>query len=78
MYHLHLRLNMRCMYARYFVGSAAGSAAYYTLLNLFGEFPLAGELSTGGRFLAVFTSVCAVAVVAIPTGIFGNGFGEKV
>ncbi|KAG5180071.1 hypothetical protein JKP88DRAFT_324581 [Tribonema minus] len=53
-------------------------ASYYTLLNLFGEFPLIDALSTGGRVLGVITSVVAVAVVAIPTGIFGNGFGEKI
>jgi hypothetical protein len=54
------------------------SASYYTLLNLFGEFPLISELSTVGRVIALITAVIAVAVVAIPTGILGNGFSDKV
>jgi hypothetical protein len=54
------------------------SASYYTLLNLFGEFPLISELSTVGRVIALVTAVIAVAVVAIPTGILGNGFSDKV
>jgi hypothetical protein len=54
------------------------SASYYTLLNLFGEFPLISELSTAGRVIALVTAVIAVAVVAIPTGILGNGFSDKV
>eukprot|EP00953_Heterococcus_sp_UTEX-ZZ885_P011426 6612-Heterococcus_DN1.PRE.2 len=53
------------------------SASYYTLLNLFGEFPLISELSTVGRVIALITAVIAVAVVAIPTGILGNGFSDK-
>ena len=33
------------------------SSSYFTLLNLFGEFPLVDEHSTAGRYLGVFTAV---------------------
>lgn len=33
------------------------SASYFTLLNLFGEFPLMDNHSTAGRFIGVFTAV---------------------
>ncbi|CAM9142714.1 unnamed protein product [Ascophyllum nodosum] len=54
------------------------SSSYFTLLNLFGEFPLVDEHSTAGRYLGVFTAVVAVAVFAIPTGIFGAGFEDMI
>ncbi len=54
------------------------SAAYYTLLNLFGEFPLVDQHSNWGRVIAVFTAVVAVAVFAIPTGVFGAGFESMI
>ncbi|CAM9338942.1 unnamed protein product [Ectocarpus sp. 6 AP-2014] len=54
------------------------SSSYFTLLNLFGEFPLMDNHSTAGRFIGVFTAVVAVAVFAIPTGIFGAGFEDMI
>lgn len=33
------------------------SSSYFTLLNLFGEFPLMDNHSTAGRFIGVFTAV---------------------
>ncbi|CAM9445641.1 unnamed protein product [Discosporangium mesarthrocarpum] len=54
------------------------SSSYFTLLNLFGEFPLIGQHNTAGKFISVFTAVVAVAVFAIPTGIFGAGFEEMI
>eukprot|EP00945_MAST-04E_sp_MAST-4E-sp1_P004574 g4574.t1 len=52
------------------------SSMYFTLVNLFGEFPLADNHRGWGRVVASFTAVIAVAVFAIPTGIIGNGFDE--
>eukprot|EP00752_Nemacystus_decipiens_P005802 g5248.t1 len=54
------------------------SASYFTLLNLFGEFPLMDGHSPAGRFIGAFTAVVAVAVFAIPTGIFGAGFEDMI
>ncbi len=54
------------------------SSAYYTLLNLFGEFPLVDQHSNWGRVIATFTAVVAVAVFAIPTGVFGAGFESMI
>ena len=54
------------------------SAAYYTLLNLFGEFPLIDQHSTGGMVVGTFTAVIAVAVFALPAGIIGNGFETEI
>ena len=52
------------------------SSMYFTLVNLFGEFPLADNHSAWGRVVASFTAIIAVAVFGIPAGIFGNGFDE--
>ena len=49
---------------------------YFTLVNLFGEFPLADNHSGWGRVVGSFTAIIAVAVFGIPAGIFGNGFDE--
>ncbi len=54
------------------------SAAYYTLLNLFGEFPLVDQHSNWGRVVATLTAVVAVAIFAIPTGVFGAGFERMI
>jgi hypothetical protein len=54
------------------------SSLYYTLLNLFGEFPLVNEHSASGRVVAIFTACVAVAVFAIPTGIMGAGFEDMI
>lgn len=55
-----------------------GSASYFTLLNLFGEFPLVFEHSTWGRVIATWTSIVSCAVFAIPTGIFGSAFKQSI
>ena len=52
------------------------SSMYFTLVNLFGEFPLADNHSGWGRVVGSFTAIIAVAVFGIPAGIFGNGFDE--
>lgn len=54
------------------------SSAYFTLVNLFGEFPLANNHSTPGKFVAVLTAVLGVAVMGIPTGILGAGFEDMM
>lgn len=51
---------------------------YFTLLNLFGEYPLADRQSSWGMVVAVGVAVFAVFVFGIPTGIFGNGFRESL
>ncbi|KAG7358930.1 ion transport protein [Nitzschia inconspicua] len=53
-------------------------ASYYSLLNLFGEFPLIDKHSVGGQVVGTFTAVVAVAVFALPAGIIGNGFENQV
>mmetsp|Transcript_58146 Transcript_58146/g.138379 ORF Transcript_58146/g.138379 Transcript_58146/m.138379 type:complete len:1236 (+) Transcript_58146:117-3824(+) len=50
------------------------SSLYFTLLNLFGEYPLADRHSDWGKVVAVVVAVIAVFVFGIPTGIIGNGF----
>lgn len=42
------------------------SSSYFTLLNLFGEFPLMDNHSTAGRFVGVFTAVVSQGV---PVGL---------
>eukprot|EP00931_Biecheleriopsis_adriatica_P087518 TRINITY_DN61988_c0_g1_i1.p1 TRINITY_DN61988_c0_g1~~TRINITY_DN61988_c0_g1_i1.p1 ORF type:complete len:1129 (-),score=218.70 TRINITY_DN61988_c0_g1_i1:71-3457(-) len=53
-------------------------AMYYSLLNFFGEFPLADNHSLGGRFVGGFIQVMGAAVMAIPAGALGNAFSEVV
>jgi hypothetical protein len=50
------------------------SASYYSLLNLFGEFPLITQHSPWGKLVGTFVAVIAVAVFALPAGIVANGF----
>ncbi|CAN0477106.1 unnamed protein product, partial [Hapterophycus canaliculatus] len=45
------------------------SASYFTLLNLFGEFPLMDNHSTAGRFVGVFTAVVSVGVRSVRFGL---------
>mmetsp|Transcript_21568 Transcript_21568/g.31362 ORF Transcript_21568/g.31362 Transcript_21568/m.31362 type:complete len:1172 (-) Transcript_21568:211-3726(-) len=47
------------------------SAMFFVLLNLSGEYPLAENHSTLGRFVAVATAVISVGIFAIPTGLIG-------
>ncbi len=51
-------------------------AMFFTLLNLFGEFPLIDQHSVAGKCVAVLVAVFAAAVFAIPAGILGNGFED--
>jgi len=53
-------------------------ASYYSLLNLFGEFPLIDQHSPGGMVVGTFTAIIAVAVFALPAGIIGNGFEQEI
>jgi hypothetical protein len=53
-------------------------ASYYTLLNLFGEYPLITLHSYYGEIIATITSIIAVAVFAIPVGIIGNGLQSMI
>ena len=53
-------------------------ASYYTLLNLFGEFPLIDQHSVGGMIVGTITAVVAVGVFALPAGIIGNGFEDEI
>ena len=53
-------------------------SSYYTLLNLFGEFPLISQHSVWGQIVGTFTAIIAVAVFALPVGIIGNGFEDEV
>ncbi|CAK9061062.1 unnamed protein product [Durusdinium trenchii] len=54
------------------------AAMYYSVLNFFGEFPLADQHSLGGRFVGGFIQVMGAAVMAIPAGALGNAFSEVV
>lgn len=54
------------------------AAMYFSLLNFFGEFPLADSHSLGGRYVAVFIQVVGVAVIAIPAGALGNAFSDVI
>jgi hypothetical protein len=51
-------------------------AMYFTLVNLFGEFPLIDQHSVWGKVVGTVVAVFAVAVFAIPAGIIGNGFED--
>ena len=54
------------------------SASFWSLMNLFGEFPLVDKHSTYGMIMGTLTSVFAVAIFAVPTGIFASGFEEMI
>lgn len=53
-------------------------ASYFSLLNLFGEFPLFDQHSAGGQIVGTLTSVVAVTFFALPVGIIGNGFETEI
>ena len=53
-------------------------ASYYSLLNLFGEFPLFDQHSVGGQIVGTITSLVAVFIFALPVGIIGNGFETEI
>lgn len=54
------------------------SSSYYSLLNLFGEFPHITDHNNYGKIVATITTVVAVAVFALPVGIIGNGFEQVI
>jgi len=51
-------------------------ASYFTLLNLFGEYPLIDTHSNWGRVVGSLVAIVAVVMFAIPTGIIGSGFED--
>lgn len=53
-------------------------ASFYSLLNLFGEFPLVDQHSVGGMVVGTFTAVVAVAVFALPASIVASGFENEI
>lgn len=55
------------------------SSSFWTLIELFGEFPLIDMHSTPwGRVLGTFTAVFAVAVFALPVGVLASGFEDQI
>jgi hypothetical protein len=54
------------------------SSSFWTLNNLFGEFPLVGQHSAGGQVLGTITAVFACAVFSLAAGIFGSGFENEI
>lgn len=53
-------------------------SSFWTLMELFGEFPLVDQHSTWGKVLGTITAVFACAVFALPVGIFASGFESQV
>ena len=53
-------------------------ASFWTLMELFGEFPLVDQHSAFGKVLGTFTAVFACAIFALPAGIFGSGFEDQI
>jgi hypothetical protein len=53
-------------------------SSFWTLLQLFGEFPLVDLHSAKGKILGTFTAVIACAVFALPAGIFASGFERQI
>lgn len=54
------------------------SSSFYSLLNLFGEFPLVDDHNVGGMIVGTFTAVVAVAVFALPASIVASGFESEI
>jgi hypothetical protein len=54
------------------------SSSFWTLMELFGEFPLMDQHSFWGQILGTITTVFAAAVFALPAGIFGSGFENEI
>lgn len=53
-------------------------ASYYSLLNLFGEFPLIDQHNVGGKIVGTLVAIVAVAIFALPASIIGNGFEDII
>lgn len=54
------------------------SSCFWSLMNLFGEFPLIDQHSTAGMLVGTFTTILAVAVFAVPTSILASGIEEQI
>jgi hypothetical protein len=54
------------------------SSSFWTLMELFGEFPLMDQHSVAGQVLGTITTVFAAAIFALPAGIFGSGFENEI
>mmetsp|Transcript_2717 Transcript_2717/g.5880 ORF Transcript_2717/g.5880 Transcript_2717/m.5880 type:complete len:1287 (+) Transcript_2717:156-4016(+) len=54
------------------------SSSYYSLLNLFGEYPLIDQHGVGGQIVGTLTAILAVGVFGVAAGVVGNGFEEQV
>jgi len=53
-------------------------SSFWTLTNLFGEFPLVDQHNVWGKVLGTFTAVIAVAVFALPVGVLASGFEDQI
>ena len=53
-------------------------SSFWTLMELFGEFPLVDQHSMWGMVLGTITAVFACAVFALPVGIFASGFEAQI
>ena len=53
-------------------------ASFWTLMNLFGEYPLFDGHSISGKVLGTFTAAFAVAVFALPVGVLASGFEDQI
>ena len=54
------------------------TSSYWTLINLFGEFPLFDQHGAWGKVVGTVTCVFAAAVFALPVGIFATGFEDQI
>lgn len=54
------------------------SSSFWTLCELFGEFPLMDQHCAWGQVLGTITTVFAAAIFALPAGIFGSGFENEI
>ena len=54
------------------------TSSYWTLINLFGEFPLFDQHGAWGKVVGTVTCVFAAAVFALPVGIFASGFEDQI
>ncbi len=53
-------------------------SSFWTLMNLFGEYPLFEGHSVSGKILGTFTAAFAVAVFALPVGVLASGFEDQI
>lgn len=53
-------------------------SSFWTLMELFGEYPLVDRHSSWGKVLGTITAVFACAVFALPVGLFASGFESQI